>query len=732
MGTQLTKLQFNDDLDAFFPVDDPDLIYYKEFTQTFGNDSDYIFVALDNNDGIFKQDFLLRTDSLVKDIKQLDATKSVIAITNLKKIVKTPMGIVEYPYLHIKDAKRLQTDSINIYKQQHIRDQFIAQNIYSTKFIINHKLLKDKIASDAYLDELESVLSNYSFDKIHLAGKPVGQRAYVYAVQEDFTFFLVFSGITIVIMLVIFIRRASMVATSLVISFLSVFATMSFMGMVGKDIDILSTLIPSILLVVSMSDIIHLYAHTKESYLNGKSLKEAINDAVKHVGFATLLTSLTTAIGFITLISIRVQPIIDLGIYSALGIVFAFALTYLLFPQTMFLVKPQMHKRKKNKRIQALLVRLFDWVIHKQKQIFVGFGISLIVVFYGMMQLEVNAYLIDDLPEKNQAREDFLFFDREYLGTKPFIMTFWLKDSTQSIYTPEHILALETVEQIIKTTTSFDNINSPASLVKNVNQILHGGLANEYKLPSNTKHWTKTLRFIKKGRLEDRFVKMTDKNLAVISGSCQDFGSKLGTQQREKLISILNQKLDTDLYGFKLTGSTQLIEKSQETLSMNLLKGILAAIVIVSILSGLMFKSWRMVIITLIPNLFPILAIAAIMGYFGITINLGTSIIFAISFGIVVDDTIHFLSKLRAERLDGRSMVYAIKRTIYATGEPIIITTIILTSGFAIFCFSNFAATFNTGLFVSVSFVVALIADLTLLPVLILYFLPRRNLKRSK
>ncbi|MGL1889628.1 MAG: efflux RND transporter permease subunit [Reichenbachiella sp.] len=732
MGTQILNLKFNNDLDAFFPVSDPDLIYYQEFTETFGEDSDFLLIALDNKQGVFKQDFLLKADSFIRDIKKSKYTIKVISLVNLKKTVKTPMGYLEYPYLHIKDANKLTQDSINIYKERHIRDQFLAQNINSTRIVISHHKLKDKTESDQYINFLETLLDTYDFDGTHLAGKPIGARAYVWAVQRDFTFFLIFSGATIIIMLIIFIRRASMVAASLLISFLSVFATMSFMGMVGKDIDILSTLIPSILLVVSMSDIIHLYAHTKESFLNGSTLPEAINDAVKKVGFATLLTSLTTAIGFITLMSIRVQPIIDLGIYSAVGIVFAFILTYLLFPQIMFLVKPQLNKRKKNWRIQAFLMQLFDWVLRKQKFILISFSIATIAIIVGISQLEINAYLIDDLPKDHPVKEDFLFFDREYRGTKPFTMTVWTQDTTDNIYTKDNILTLAQIQDSVLRHITISNVSSPVTIVKSVNQILSGGSKGMYALPTLDKDWNKVFRFIKKGKVEERFIKMTHNNLAVISGFSQDLGSKRGMEERALLMQALSTSIDQNIYDYRITGSSQLIEKSQETLSLNLLKGLFGAIIIVSIIAGFMFKSWRMMLITLIPNLFPIMAIAAVMGFFGIPINLGTSIIFAISFGIVVDDTIHFLSKMREERLQGRTMVYAIKRTIMATGEPIIITTIILTSGFIIFCFSQFAATFNTGLFVSVSFIVALIADLTLLPVLILYFLPRRILGKQK
>lgn len=731
MGMQLFDLKFNNDLDAFFPLDDPDLIYYKSYTEKFGHDNDYILVAFENKAGIFQQDFLLRQDSIAEKLEDIDGVEQIISLVNLKKLVKSPMGYIEIPYLHLDAPAQLQKDSLKIIKEPHVWSQFIAEDYSSTKLIIMHRKFENKKLADAFVSEVNQVLDHYSFDKVRLAGRPIGERAYVWAVQQDFTFFLIFSGITILIMLIIFVRKPSMVAAALLISLLSVALTLSFMTLVGKEIDILSTLIPSILLVVSMSDIIHLFSHAKEEYNAGAPMQTAVNRAVGKVGFATLLTSLTTAVGFITLISIRVQPIIDLGIYSAIGILFAFVLTYALFPQLMYLIHPNLGRKKSNKLIKKILDTLYHWVLRKQKLIIWSFIIGFLVVLYGISRLEINAYLIDDLPKNDPVRADFKYFDSEYGGTKPFTMTLWMADSS-NIYNPTAIAMIDSIETLAHEMLNANNLVSPATLVKSIHQMQHSGLASAYQLPSNDRDWNQALRTIKKGKVEQRFFKVTDGHLAQISGFSRDLGSKDATERTEKFRATMDQWLDDNSpLRYRVTGSQLLIEKSHATLSMNLMKGLFGAVIIVSIIAGYMFRSWRMILITLIPNLFPIMAIAAVMGLFGIPINLGTSIIFAISFGIVVDDTIHFLSKMREERIAGRTMIYAIKRTLFATGEPIIITTIILTSGFAIFCFSQFAATFHTGLFVSVSFIVALIADLTLLPVLILYFLPRKVLRRK-
>ena len=214
----------------------------------------------------------------------------------------------------------------------------------------------------------------------------------------------------------------------------------------------------------------------------------------------------------------------------------------------------------------------------------------------------------------------------------------------------------------------------------------------------------------------------TDQKSSRFSGRMGDIGSSITTAKTTALRNFINADIDTTLVNFRVTGTSLLIDKNNAYLVKNMSTGLAIAFAVVALIAGLMFRSWRMILITLIPNVIPLLLVAGIMGALGITLKLSSSVIFTVAFGIAVDDTIHFISKLKMELAKGKSKLYAIKRTYFSTGKAIIITTLILISGFLTLLWSSFGGTYYIGLFVGLTLLFALIIDLTLLPVFILLF----------
>ncbi|UXX79271.1 MMPL family transporter [Reichenbachiella carrageenanivorans] len=725
LANQLPNLRFDYELENFFPTQDPDLIYYQEFTETFGHDNDYLLIGFEAQPSLFDIDFLGHIDEGLKAVGNLAASQRVISPTSLRFGIKTPMGQIPIPLLHLEDRSKLLNDSVKLYKHPLFREMFIAKSGKSMKAIVLHKRFASKEKADEYVDEIRGVFEKQNLP-VRIAGKAVAQTAFVNAVKDDFSKFIIIALVLIFLMLLFFMRNLLLITMSLLIAGLSVVATIGFMALTGKDIDVLSSLIPTILLVVSMSDIIHLYAHIQQEYNESKNLKASINQAVRKVGIATLLTSFTTAIGFLTLVTIQVKPIIDLGLYAAAGIAFAFIITYLLFPTLACLTQPTISQPSSG-FMQNCLKSIYKMVSTRGKSIGLAAMLVLVVSLIGLKQVEVDAYLVNDLPKHDPVKTDFIFFDEEFSGSKPFTLSLWIKDDTKPIYSQEVITQMEKIEHLIRKHTGAGDLISPVSFVKFANQSLHQAAPESYQLPESSRDWQKVFQQIRKTHPERKSTKVSTEALAQITGYFQDLGSKDATIKYEKLIHALDEQVDHQILGYRLTGTTLLIDKSHELLSMNLIKGLLLAMLIVGLIAGVMFRSWRMVLITLLPNLFPILVVAAIMGYFSIPLNLSTSVIFAISFGIVVDDTLHFLSQFKQEYQPGIQIEQAIERSILATGRPILITTILLTSGFIVFCFSNFSATFFMGLFVSISFVTALLTDLYLLPVLLIWFLPKKT-----
>ena len=722
LGWQAKNLEFDYEFERLFPVDDPDLVFYQKFSEKFGNDNDYLLIGIENKAGLFELDFLQKVELLTRQLKNTPEVERVVSPTASKKIISTPLGLVDIPILHLDDPSRLSRDSISIFSDPQLSQTFYSKNKKGMRLMLFHERIDDPTRSAQFTLHLDSLVESNHFDETHIAGKAKAQHVYVNLVKKDFIRFLIISAVIIAILLTLFMRHPAYIVSTFMVAILTIVSTLGIMTLLGKKIDLISSLLPTILVVVAMSNIIHLFFMMKSKLAEGGSFPQKFWSAIKEIGFATFLTSLTTALGFVTLILIRVAPLAELGLFAAVGIALAFLMTYLIFPAAVSLMqrKHALEKLPKDSHNNPFLSQIYRTVLRRRKSIFGTFGMFALIFVLGISIIDINAYLIDDLPNDSPLKKDFAYFDEQYGGVRPWMMSISVVDENQSVYSKNVIREIDKVEQAVKQHVQVSGLLSPVSYVKAANQIYHNGSSSYYQLPEKKKDWKRTLNFIKRQKPEQRYIKVSEGADARLFGFTPDIGSKQSLLNDRSLENELHSIVDTNVLQFKITGTSQLIDKSHASLSAKLILGLLVAMGMVGIIAGLLFKSWRMVLITLIPNLFPILATAAVMGFFGIPIKLSTSIIFAISFGIVVDDTIHFLSKFRHEKSMGLSNIYALKRTILTTGKPILITTLILTCGFGAFCFSSFAVTFHIGLFVAISFLVALIADLFLLPALIL------------
>src|SRR5690554_4314826 len=216
-----------------------------------------------------------------------------------------------------------------------------------------------------------------------------------------------------------------------------------------------------------------------------------------------------------------------------------------------------------------------------------------------------------------------------------------------------------------------------------------------------------------------------------ISGRIPDWGNIKTNHENEKLYAFLKEQgLDQHL-SIHVTGTAELLDRNMSYMSSSLVEGLSFAILVVSILMALLYRSFRMLLISIIPNIIPLIIIAGVMGFSGINLKITTAIVFTISFGIAIDDTIHFLSNFKLELKKGKSKLYALKNTYLSTGKAIVLTSAILIGGFSMLLMSDFMGTYYMGLMICITLIVAVLSDLFILPLLLLYFYPDPNKKKS-
>jgi predicted RND superfamily exporter protein len=484
--------------------------------------------------------------------------------------------------------------------------------------------------------------------------------------------------------------------------------------------------------VVSMSDVIHLVSRYLDAIRTGMSKFEAIKLTVREVGFATFLTSLTTAIGFFTLYFVKVEPIQKFGVVIGFGVMIAFFLTITVLP-LLFYIFPSPKRIFEQKESHFWLKHLRKWfvyLINNKKRVLVIYALITIVFSLGIFMIKTNNFIMDDLRASEPMKQDFNYLDNHYGGIRPFELVVELSDSNSSFWNKDVLADIDKIENYLESDYGVRIKNSLVQVVKVMNRSSHTGNPDYFALPES-KSKLRTIRRIVKiaggGKLYNMLVDSTE-TVTRISGTIPDIGNLAVSAKNKKLMAFIKKSNFQSGVKFKLTGTAHLFDKNIRYLSTSLIQGLLASILIVALIMGLIYRSVTMMIISIIPNIFPLIVIGGIMGFFGIELKTSTAIIFTIAFGIAVDDTIHLLGKFKFELMKGSSKMVALKRAYLTTGKAMILTTLILCSGFLLLVFSTFMGTFNMGILLSITLFVALIVDLTLLPVLIiLLYHPKRK-----
>jgi len=715
-------LRFNYNFEDFFPAEDADVAFYKKFKKTFGQDNDFLLISFTRSSGIFEPNFWRKLqqlqDSLVAQPQVLKAQSAL----DIKLPYRGPFGLLMRPLLHPKKGSKLQKDSIFIAQQEDFRGSFFSEDLRSTALVLHTEALK-KPATDSLIARLHTDCERLQLPPPRLAGKALTESRFIDQMQNELAIFASGSMLLVLLFLGFMYRNFTGVWVPFLVVILAVLWTLGLMGWTGQSLNVLTVLLPLILFVVGISDVVHLLTKYGDALRNGHEKMQALKLSVKEVGIATLLTSLTTAVGFFSLQTASVLPIRDFGLYAGLGVLLAYLLTFLTLPAVLVFVpsEPFKSKMKGQKNTHLFLEQLFlfteKYKVHVLALtlllgVFAGYGISLI---------RVDNQLMDDMPDGAALKEDFLFFETHFSGVRALEIQLSTKEKSKNFLQYETAKAAYQLDTFFTRHFGAGAVQSPVRAAL----FLQRGQTGEYAFPKNEAEFQRLLPYLKAAQRKGQLRAFLDSSAQTLRYSARvpDYGSRAFYQRTLAAEEFITAHFGADFpLRWKLTGGASLVDKNNRMLSENILSGLLIAFVVVAFLVGLLFRSLRMLLLALLPNVLPLVFIAAIMGFFGIKIRVSTSIIFTIAFGIAVDDTIHFMSKLKLELNRGLPFREALRNTLLATGKAIWLTSVILSAGFMLLVFSDFSGTFYTGLLVSLTLVFALFADLLFLPALLLFF----------
>jgi len=723
MAFQVSKIGFDYDFERFFPEGDPETEFFFQHREKYSSENDFVLFSLENEKGIFDKNFLKEAKRFQDSLETLPHVMRVQSLLNLSEPIKEPLfgSFFERPYLRWDEPEFYSIDSARIFSSPDLVNTFVTADGNALAMVLDHSPFLSKVKCDELSTGVNRVVPHFHFDALYKSGRSIGQGYFVARMQKELLMFISASLILIILFLLIAFRSVWGVVVPLIVVFMSIIWLLGIMRLTGKEIDLLLTILPTILFVVGMSDVVHILSKYFDELRKGQGKLQAIKVSVKEVGLATFLTSITTAIGFLTLISSSIIPIREFGIYSAVGVLVAYVLAFTLLPATMVLTKaPHLKYDGFRKDFWSQHLQSFYlFIIKKRRWIGASAILLSVICLIGISKIEVNNFLLEDLKKDNPFRVEFDYFEEAYAGTRPFEMAVLLSDSTEDILAPDVLRKLDRLDSYLHDEYGAGFIISPVNFIKALNKASHNGNAEYYRLPDDDKELQKLSNQVKRVKqMSAMNAFLTDDLLECrFAGKMGDWGKKEITLRNERLEEFWSKEMGNDVE-YHLTGTAMLIDLNNEYLSTTMIYGLLIAFLIVALIVGLMYRDWRMVIIALIPNILPLMMIAGLMGFTGINLKVSTSIIFTIAFGIAVDDTIHFVSRLRLELGKGRTRQYALKRSFIGTGKAIIITSLILIAGFLTLILSTFKGTFYTGALLSLTLLFAVIVDLLLLPVL--------------
>lgn len=716
---QLPKLRFEYDFDSFFPEGDEDLAYYESLNAEFGEFNDFLFIVLKTENPKDAR-FLEQAHTTLESIKNWEAVAGVENPFDAKRIQITPLGVNSISL--IEPQKDIKLDSLS---DNFLLGKFFGKDQQSMLYILRHEAFDNKRMADAFFIKLRDYLMEMFDQEYLISGKIQMQYDFTQKLEKELFRMLIIASAFVILVLLILFRSLKGILIPLLTLVVSLIWTMGFVALLGKPLDVMMVIVPSILLIVSLSDVIHFIHKYDELRNRGLNTADALHKSIRFIGKATFLTSLTTAIGFLSLYILPIKPIQDFGFYTASGVLFAFVITFLLVPSLLFIFsRPVEGKGTLRLSWQKGMNHLFIGLMRKRRWVLTGVCLMSFGLMIGALNLRLNTSIIVGFQKGEPELEQVSYFDQVFGGYKPFEIGIEIVED-KDLTDLEVMHEIAKIEEFVKRQYDVDYVESPLNLIKSINSGLHGGSDNYFKLPEK-----KTLARLKRHYYSPRlkYVREVFQNThrARLIGRSRDVGSSKARELNEALNSFLSSEIDSNLVSARLTGTSFLIDKTDNYIVKALIKGLGAAALSISVFLFIFFQRWQVMLFSLIPNLLPIFILFGLMGWLGIDLNISTAVVFTVAFGIAVDDSIHLIARYYLEKRDFKSPLWALKRSYSGTGKSIIVTSLVILAGFSLFMTSGLSSPYYLGFFIVMTALIAVILDMTLLPLLILRY-ARRN-----
>ncbi|HUB60949.1 MAG TPA: MMPL family transporter [Puia sp.] len=750
MAFHASKVQLSYDFTRTIPTDNPKYKEYQEFRRRFGDDGNLLVVAV-QSDKLFRADVFADYVRLTERLKKVPGVDYVLGFSSAPNLIRDTatqtfktVPIFSPPYTQARiDSGKAVLLGLPFYSG-------LLYNAQTNTWLTGVQVNKDVMNSKRRIETVGAITRQIdSFGvrqgiTMHYSGLPLIRTRMAVRVARETTWFLLGSVLILSIILFLFFRSVSTVLMSLAVVVIGVVFALGTMDLLGYKITLLNALTPTLVVVIGIPNCIYFMNKYHTAFRDTGNKQDALILMIDRMGIVTLFCNLTAAIGFGVFALTRSAILNEFGVVAGINIMLLFFISIILIPAVLsYLPAPQPRQMRylENRWLAAILKRLEEWAMHHRRPIYILTALVLVVSVAGMFRLQSEGFILDDLPKKDPMYTDLKFFEKNFKGVMPLEVV--IDTRRRKGLRAGTVRLLDSVDQFSKYIASRPEMARPLSFVeglKFVRQAYYGGDSSAYEVPNSadfaflSQYMNGSDSTKKAGSKNDltqllhSFVDTNQQRLR-ISIEMADIGSKrlpvvLGELERKARALFDPSKYNVEFTGTSVTyleGSNFVIKGLRDSIQWSFL--LIAACMLV------LFRSVRILVCSLVPNVIPLIVTAGIMGWAGVRLRPSTVIVFSIALGIAIDITIRFLVNYKQERpaggaADGSgragSTGQAVVDTINKTGISIIYTSLVLIAGFVIFCFSDFGGILALGWLTSITLVIATLTNLVFLPVLLL------------
>ncbi len=736
-----SKIKLSYEFSKAIPTDNPKYQDYLSFKEKFGDDGNVLVVGVQSPD-FFQLKNFKAFSKLNSELKEVPYVEDVLSVANAVDLLKDTAShkLNAIPVFSKDITTQPDIDSsLKVFYSLPFYKSLLynpSSNAYLLVVRINKNILSSKGRTKVINDIVQRTNEYTATTKIptHISGLPLIRTQVADRIAREMKWFIIGSLVLSALILLLMFRSIKTTLLSLLVVVTGVIWSVGIMYLFGYKITLLTALIPPLIVVIGIPNCIYFLNKYHSTYKKTMDKEQSLIDMVSRMGVVTLFCNLTAAIGFAVFALTHSAILQEFGEVAGIGIMLIFVISFILLPSVLSFMKPPEQRQLKYLDVKIftnILLKIERWVFNHKKIVYACTLVAIIFSVIGIFKLKTEGFIVDDLPKTDKIYTDLKFFENNFKGVMPLEIVIDTK-KRYGLAGTRILPVLAKMDSLSSYIKKQPEMSRPLSIVQGIKFVKQGfyeGDSLNYALPNQF-----DIAFIG-DYLKPEKDSGSKNNLSKLLTSFIDTAREstrmsinmadVGTEKLPVILNNLRQEtdhiFDTSKYKITFTGSTITFLEGSRYIINGLKESLLWAFLFIALCMLYLFKSIRILICSLIPNVIPLLVTAGIMGWVGVRLKPSTVLIFSVALGIAIDVTIRFLVNYKQELpTNNFDIKKTVSETIKHTGLSIIYTSLVLIAGFIIFCFSGFGGTQSLGWLTSITLFVATLTNLILLPVLLL------------